>query len=1037
MLIRNPNLDESHFISSFIGALKEEIRFGVKLFKPTTLRFAVEQARLQDKAIEASLKRTKVVIKTSLITGNPSSTKAPVATTVKPDSFRLSPKVYEYRKSNYLCYKCGKKYTQGHQCKKKQLNNMIGTRKVPTKTGEIKEEQSSAGLIIEGEVEQEVIEAVCLNGLSGANKGVNTILVWGTIGNRKLTVLIDSGSTHSFIDATTVKKSGYQAQPFPPVIVIVVDGNYVMCTSICTSYQWKMQSRPFQENLLIILLGGCDMVMGNDWMKKHNPTKFDHEKMCATISKKGNKLILQGITEEGKLTMITSGAMGKMLRKGQALITHLFMMSAVKAEEQDPIGEAIEEIQLLPEEELERQVKEMLTNGTIQHSQSPFSLPALLVKKKDGTWRFCVDYRGLNDITIKDKYQISTVDDLLDQLSGSVMFSKVDLRAGYHQIRMKVDDVYKTAFRTHMGHYEFKVMPFGLTNAPATFQALMNQSKVEYLGHIITVKGVSTDPSKIKAMVEWPKPNSVRALRGFLGLMGYYRKYVAKYGIICRPSTDLLRKEAFKWNEEADLAFEKLKRAMTSTPEGRPIAYFSKVLAPRHRGKSIYEKEYLALLNAVEKWRHYLQYKYFVVRTDHHSLKYLLEQRVTTAIQQKGLTKLLGLDYEVQYKKGAENRVAYSLSRQQEDSEVQRNQLQGALQSISISVLLWVQEITHSYEGDPKATEIISQMVVTQQGPSIWHYTANILRKKGKIYIGANGGLRTQLISTFYDSPSKDDHMAYPGLLQPLPIPNQAWSHISMDFIEGLPKSKNKEVILVVVDRLTKYAHFIALTHPYTAVFVVEVFWKKIHCLHGIPESIVIDRDKLSLGPLLETVIPAAEDTVTHRQQMQQLLKDNLTKAQEMMKYYADKRRTNREFQVGDLVYLKLQPYRQTSLALRRNLKLSSKYYGPYKILARIGKVSYKLDLPPESKVHPVFHVSLLKKKVGDRVVVQTTLPLTGEDGKFLVKPVAILQRQLIKRDNSVVVRVLGQWSNLPPEDATWEDYQYIKARFPEFNSNP
>ncbi|XP_019230960.1 PREDICTED: uncharacterized protein LOC109211833 [Nicotiana attenuata] len=653
-------------------------------------------ARLQEKAIEAALKCTKTMAKSFQNTISSSINKAPVTTTVKPTSFRLSPEVYEYRKNNHLCYKCGEKYAPGHQCKKKQLNSMIGAAKVPIENAEIEEEQDSTGLIIEGDMEQEVIEAVCLNALSGDNKGVNIILVRGTIGNRKLTVLIDSGSTHSFIDATTVKESGFQAQPCPPVRVTVADGNYVMCIAICMKYQWKMQGRPFQENLFIIPLGGCNMVMGNDWMKKHNPTTFDHEKMCVTIGKKGNKLVLQGITEEGKLTMITSGTMGKMLRKGQALLAHLFMMNAVNAGEQEAVGEAIEEVlqqysdvfaepKTLPpvrsldhsiplkpgaipislrpyrynyyqKEELERQVKEMLTNGIIQHSQSPFSSPALLVKKKDGSWRFCVDYRGLNDITIKDKYPIPIVDDLLDELSGSMMFSKVDLRAGYHQIRMKVEDVYKTAFRTHMGHYEFRVMPFGLTNAPATFQALMNQvfqpflrkfvlvffddilvyslsekehvahlsavfdilrkhslfakrskcsfgqSKVEYLGHIITVEGVSTDPSKIKAMTDWPTPNSVKALRGFLGLTGYYRKYVANYGTICRPLTELLRKDAFKWDGEADLAFEKLKKPMFSTPvlalpdyskdfivetdasqmvigavlmqEGRPIAYF-------------------------------------------------------------------------------------------------------------------------------------------------------------------------------------------------------------------------------------------------------------------------------------------------------------------------------------------------------------------------------------------------------------------------------------------------------------------------------
>lgn len=236
----------------------------------------------------------------------------------------------------------------------------------------------------------------------------------------------------------------------------------------------------------------------------------------------------------------------------------------------------------------------MLTNGTIQQSRSPFSSPTLLVKKKDGTWRFYVDYRGLNNITIKDKYPIPIVDDLLDELYGSVVFTKVDLRAGYHHIRMRVEDVHKNAFRTHLGHYEFKVMPFGLANAPATFQASMNrvfqplirkfllvffddiliyslsldeytqhltivfgilrkhslfakrskcsfaQPKVEYLGHSITKDRASTNPVKIQAMMDWTRPNSVKALRGFLGLTGYYKKYVTNYGTICRPLTDLL-----------------------------------------------------------------------------------------------------------------------------------------------------------------------------------------------------------------------------------------------------------------------------------------------------------------------------------------------------------------------------------------------------------------------------------------------------------------------------------------------------------------
>ena len=273
------------------------------------------------------------------------------------------------------------------------------------------------------------------------------------------------------------------------------------------------------------------------------------------------------------------------------------------------------------QDELKKQLKTLLDGKLIRPSSSPFGSPVLFVKKKSGELRMCIDYRALNNITVKNRYPLPRVDDLLDQLSQARYFSKLDLTSGYWQVRVKSDDTHKTAFRTRYGHYEFMVMPFGLCNAPSTFQHLMNSTfqdylddfviiylddimiysktfndhlkhleivfqklrdmklyaklqkcefakeEVEYLGHIVGNKSIKPDPKKTQAIMEWPAPQNSKDVMAFVGLANFYRKFVNNFSKIVAPLTNIMSKKAeFKWKNEQQDAFDKIKVILTNSP---------------------------------------------------------------------------------------------------------------------------------------------------------------------------------------------------------------------------------------------------------------------------------------------------------------------------------------------------------------------------------------------------------------------------------------------------------------------------------------
>ena len=413
-----------------------------------------------------------------------------------------------------------------------------------------------------------------------------------------------------------------------------------------------------------------------------------------------------------------------------------------------PIKQTPRRIPLAKHAEVDELLDEMLRHDVIEPSTSPWASPVVLVKKKDGTTRFCVDFRKVNDVTRKDSYPLPRIDDTLDALGEAQWFSTLDLKSGYWQVEVQPSDREKTAFTIPgKGLWQFKVLPFGLCNAPATFERLMEhvlpldqclvylddivvpgssfeeeverlrsvfarlravnlklmpkkcdlfQKKVGFLGHVISTEGIATDPEKTRCVKEWPRPRDKTELRSFLGLCTYYRRFVRDFSTIARPLHQLTEQNRkFAWTDESEAAFVNLKKALTSPPvlayprrEGRfvldtdasdsgigavlsqmqdgkecVIAYFSKVLQRPERNYCVTRRELLAIIRAIDHFHHYLYGRRFLLRTDHASLRWLLNFRNPEGQLARWLEKLQGYDFEIQHRAGRLHTNADTLSR--------------------------------------------------------------------------------------------------------------------------------------------------------------------------------------------------------------------------------------------------------------------------------------------------------------------------------------------------------------------------------------
>ncbi|GKC61116.1 putative nucleotidyltransferase, ribonuclease H [Tanacetum coccineum] len=763
-------------------------------------------------------------------------------------------------------------------------------------------------------------------------------------------------------------------------------------------------------------------------------------------------------------------------------------------------------------------------------------------------------------------------------------------------------------------------MPFGLTNAPAVFMDLMNRfststlivvivfiddilvyskseeeheqhlrivleilrqkklyakfskcefwlQQVAFLGHIVSADGIIMDPSKVEAITKWPRPTTVTEVRSFLGLAGYYRRFVEGFSRLALPLTQLMRKgEKFVWTDERQESFEELKRRLVSAPiltlpsgsggfqiysdaskkglgcvlmqHGKVIAYASRQLKPYEVNYPTHDLELAAVVFALKIWRHYLYGEACDIFTDHKSLKYIFTQRELNMRQRRWLELLKDYDTNIQYHPGKANVVADALSRKSGmiacfDSiilhDLERLDVElcvrgsggyWASMRIESNLMLQIKEaqrddgelwaIVQNVE-DGKHTEFsvdddgvvwfedrlcvpndqaLREKVMTEahSSPFTIHPGSTKMYRDLKQYFWWNG--MKQDVATFVSKcmtcqQVKIKHQRASGLLQPLEIPMWKWDKISMDFVTGLPTTqKRHDAIWVVVDRLTKSAHFLPIRknyginpkftsrfwkglqkawgtrlkfstafHPQTdgqserTIQTLEDMlracalewtgsWDEYLCLvefaynNSWHASIKATPFELLYG---ERILEGPEMIEVTNEKVA-VAREKLKEAQTRQKSYADRHRRALEFQPGEHVFLKVSPTR----GVRRfgiKGKLSPRFIGPFEILDRVGEVSYRLALPPQlSHVHNVFHVSLLRGyKYHPLHVVSYPFDQIREDLSYTEEPESILDRQDRVMRNKTIPFVKILWRNHPEREATWETEESIRTSYPHF----